>query len=67
MLYMEELYECLLIKGGTISKYFNTLYLDWMYWHSSGKAIHRVLKCVVKLFTCLLKSLQALSLHVDLI
>ena len=47
MLYKEELCKCLLIKGGTILMYINTLYSDWMYWHSSEKESHHVIKCVV--------------------
>ena len=39
MLYKEELRKCLLIKGGTILMYINTLYSDWMYCHSSEKKI----------------------------
>ena len=47
MLYKEELCKCLLIKGGTILMYINTLYSDWMYCHSSEKESHHVIKCVV--------------------
>ena len=52
MLYKEELRKCLLIKGGTILMYINTLYSDWMYCHSSEKKMsscHHVL-CLLKYF-----------------
>ena len=47
MLYKEELRKCLLIKGGTILMYINTLYSDWMYCHSSKKKKVIMSSCVV--------------------